>query len=84
MRSRLLAMAIVAIALAGMLRWQRPPAADATVELEIAARTRLGRVRPIWDETNLWKLGSMFGAAHPDPARWWGRGWIRRHAPWVL
>jgi hypothetical protein len=76
-------MALVVVTLAGALVWQRPPAAPARVDLEIDARARIGRVRPIWDETNLWKLGSMFGASHPDPARWWGPGWIRRHAPWV-
>jgi hypothetical protein len=76
-------MAVVLLTLAGALAWQRPAARGDTITIEVAARTRIGRVRPIWDEINLWKLGSMFGAARPDPARWWGAGWLRRRAPWV-
>jgi hypothetical protein len=83
MRSRLIAMALVTVTLAGTLGWQGSSVAPAIVALEIDAHARVGRVRPIWDETNLWKLGSMYGASHPDPARWWGPGWMRRHAPWV-
>jgi hypothetical protein len=76
-------MGVVAVALAGTLASQSPRAARDVVTLEVDARARIGRVRPIWDETNLWKLQSMFGASHPDPARWWGPGWLRRHAPWI-
>ena len=83
MRSAVAAMAVVVAALASALAWQRPPAATTIVELEVDARARIGRVRPIWDESNLWKLDSMFGARHDDPEAWWGRGWMRRHAPWV-
>jgi hypothetical protein len=83
MRSAAAAMAVVVAALASLLAWQRPPTTAQIVELEVDARARIGRVRPIWDETNLWKLDAMFGASHEDPERWWGRGWMRRHAPWV-
>ncbi len=76
-------MALVAVAVLGLLGWQRPSPATEVVTLEVDARARIGRIRPIWDETNLWKLHSMFGASHADPARWWGPGWLRRHAPWV-
>jgi len=62
--------------------WEQRSSSD-VVTLTVDARTRIGRVRPIWDETNLWKLGSLYGASRPDPARWWGPGWMRKHAPWV-
>ena len=47
------------------------------------ADRRIGLVRPIWDEVNLWKLHGLFGIDHPDPASWWGPRWMRRHLPWV-
>jgi hypothetical protein len=53
------------------------------VELIVDAKVRVGRVRPIWDEVNLWKLLGHFGVHHADPAEWWGPGWLREHAPWV-
>jgi hypothetical protein len=82
-RSPRIALAIVVVTLVGALLWQRPPATTTIIDLEVDVRARIGRVRPIWDETNLWKLHSMFGASHADPARWWGPGWMRRHAPWI-
>ena len=57
--------------------------ARAVVELVIDAGKRVGRVRPMWDEVNLWKLQSFFGIDRPDPARWWGPRWMARHAPWA-
>jgi hypothetical protein len=53
------------------------------VELIVDAKVRVGRVRPTWDEVNLWKLLGHFGVHHADPAEWWGPGWLRGHAPWV-
>jgi len=53
------------------------------VELIVDAKVRIGRVRPIWDEVNLWKLFGYFGVHHADPAEWWGPAWLRGHAPWV-
>ena len=84
MRSPRIALLLVVVTLLiAATTWHGSPDPAEIVELEIDAQTRVGRVRPIWDETNLWKLGSLFGASHPDPALWWGPGWIRRHAPWI-
>jgi hypothetical protein len=78
--ARLALLVVLATVLGALRGWQPPPE---PVTLTVDVRHRIGRVRPIWDETNMWKLGSIFGASKPDPARWWGRGWLRKHAPWV-
>lgn len=83
------ALVTVALAAAGIGSAIRGPADRVAstdrdvVELTVDARSHAGRVRPIWDEVNVWKLHSLFGVEHPDPARWWGNGWLRARAPWV-
>jgi hypothetical protein len=79
-RALLLAFVAIAVAMLGA-GGDAPDRRD--VELTVDVGHRIGRVRPLWDETNLWKLGAIFGASRPDPARWWGNGWMRAHAPWV-
>ncbi len=75
----------VATALPGAVRRadERAGAARPGIELVVDAGKRVGRVRPIWDEVNLWKLQSFFAIDRPDPARWWGPRWLARHAPWA-
>ena len=75
---------IVLAALAGAISsCGKIVSADSPVELVVDARSHAGRVRPIWDEINLWKLQLLFGVQHPDAARWWGPDWMKRHLPWV-
>jgi len=62
-----IAMGVVVVVLASGLA-SRPSGSVVTLEVDIHAR--IGRVRPIWDETDMWKIGSLYGASHPDPARW--------------
>jgi hypothetical protein len=73
---------LVAAALGfGSLATRAPmPAPDAVVEIAIDAARERGRVVPIWDEVNLWKLHSLFGVQHTEdrPA-----GWLRKALPWV-
>ncbi|MFN8603208.1 MAG: hypothetical protein U0842_22280 [Candidatus Binatia bacterium] len=54
-----------------------------TIVLRVHARERIGRLDPIWDETNLWKLYLQFGVQQPDPADANGERWIARRAPWL-
>lgn len=51
-----------------------------TIVVDVARRE--GRLRPLWDEVNLWKLDSWFGIHRPDPAETLGEGWLRKRAPW--
>jgi hypothetical protein len=51
--------------------------------LVVEVSQRQGKLRPIWDEVNLWKLESWFGVHRGDPADEWGDGWLRKHAPWL-
>jgi len=79
--SRLAAAALLAGALAfGSLALRAAPDADPVVALTIDAATPRGRIVPIWDEVNLWKLYGLFGVQH---ARDRPPGWLRQALPWV-
>lgn len=81
--ARLAAGLLVAGALAALAvaRPQLEPT-DA-ITLQVHTRERSGRLDPIWDETNLWKLYLRFGVHEPDPADVRGERWIARRAPWL-
>jgi hypothetical protein len=50
------------------------------VDLVVHARAPVGRLVPLWDELNLWKLDARFGVQHhEDPPP----GWLHAAAPWV-
>ncbi len=53
------------------------------IHVRVQAQEQVGRVLPIWDEINLWKLSAWFGIHAPDPADRWGEGWLRERVPWV-
>lgn len=74
--------AVLATAAAGVLsvRDLRP---RADVVLTVDASDRIGRVVPIWDEINLWKLYLKFGVQQPDVTKWVGDNWLVRRAPWL-
>ena len=81
--ARVAAVLLVAAALAAVGVARPAPERHDAVVLQVHVRERLGRLDPIWDETNLWKLYLRFGVHDPDPADARGEGWITRAAPWL-
>ncbi|HEY8514025.1 MAG TPA: hypothetical protein VIS07_00760 [Candidatus Binatia bacterium] len=55
----------------------------ADVVLTVDASDRIGRIAPIWDEINLWKLYLRFGVQQPDVSEYVGEGWLVQRAPWL-
>ena len=81
--ARLAALLLVGTTLAVLVVARPALTPHDAIVLNVHARERLGRLDPIWDETNLWKLYLQFGVQQPDPADANGERWIVRRAPWL-
>lgn len=81
--ARLAAALLVAGAFAALVVARPKLEPTDAITLQVHARERRGRLDPIWDETNLWKLYLRFGVHEPDPAEVRGERWIARQAPWL-
>ena len=81
--ARALLAALVLGTLGAVLLSRRGLAPNDALVLTIDARARGGRLRPIWDETNLWKLDTAFGSQRADVARARGDDWLVHAAPWL-
>jgi len=56
------------------------PGPHDVVDILIDADTHEGRLVPIWDEVNLWKLHMIFGVQHTTEHP---RHWLRHALPWA-
>lgn len=80
---RVAALLAVGATLATLALRQPALASRDALVLRVHVGETLGRLDPIWDETNLWKLYLQFGVQQPDPADGHGERWIARRAPWL-